>query len=113
MSSHQQLQTLLTAYGDAVQKGDVEAVACLFTEDAIMLPPKRPEYRGRQAIEDFYRSIMTGGWQETVRVQDIQQDGETVYATGTYETGEFAGSWLKVLKFQSDGTLLIHRWCWN
>ena len=113
MSSHHQLESLVAAYGDAVQKGDAEAVARLFTEDAIVLPPKRPEFRGRQAIQDFYSSIMTGGWQEIVKIQDIQEDGETVFATGTYDTGEFAGTWLKVLKVQSDGTLLIHRWCWN
>ncbi len=113
MTSHHQLESLVTAYGDAVQNGDVEAVTRLFTEDAIVLPPKRPEFCGRQAIKNFYRSIMTGGWQETVKIQDIQEDGETFFATGTYDTGEFAGTWLKVLKVQSDGTLLIHRWCWN
>lgn len=113
MSSHHQLEKLVSAYGDAVQKGDAEAVSRLFTEDAIVLPPKRPKFRGRLAIEDFYSSIMTGGWQETVKIQDIQENGETVFATRTYDTGEFAGTWLKVLKVQSDGTLLIHRWCWN
>ena len=82
MSSHHQLENLVTAYGDAVQKGDAEAVARLFTEDAIVLPPKRPEFHGRQAIQDFYSSIMTGGWQEIVKIQDIQEDGETVFATG-------------------------------
>ena len=113
MSSHHKLESLVSAYGDAVQKGDAEAVARLFTKDAIVLPPNRLEIRGRQAIQDFYSEIMGSGWLETVKVQDIQEDGETVFATGTYDTGEFAGKWLKVLKVQSDGALLIHRWCWN
>ena len=113
MSSHHKLENLVSTYEDAVQKGDAENVARLFTEGAIVLPPNRPEIRGRQAIQDFYGAIMGGGWQETVKVQDIQGDGETVFATGTYDTGDFAGTWLKVLKAQSEGSLLIHRWCWN
>lgn len=113
MSSDHRVESLLSAYGVAVQKGDVEAVARLFTKDAIILPPNRSEFLGRQAIQDFYSAIMGDGWQESVTVKDVQEDGETVFATGRYDTGEFAGHWLKVLKVQSDGSLQIHRWCWN
>ncbi len=72
MSSHHKLESLVSAYGDAVQKGDAEAVARLFTEDAIVLPPNRLEIRGRQAIQDFYREIMGGGWNVRYRRHDRQ-----------------------------------------
>ncbi len=67
MSSHHKLESLIAAYGDAVEKGDAEAVARLFTEDAIVLPPNRLEIRGRQAIQDFYSEIMGAGGRKPSR----------------------------------------------
>ena len=113
MSVRDRYESLLAAYASAVGRGDAEAVAGLFAEDALLLEPGQPPISGRQAIRDLYQDWLDGGVSVTVSVQDIQDRGDTVYGTGTFEGENGTGKWLQVLQRQGDGTLLIHRLCWN
>ncbi len=49
----------------------------------------------------------------TVSVRDFQERGDTIYAAGTFDAEDGTGNWLEVLQRQSEGSLLIHRLCWN
>ena len=44
------------AYAKATSAGDAKAVAALYTEDAIELPPNHPAVKGRMAIQEYYAS---------------------------------------------------------
>ena len=48
--------TLLARFADAFERGDVDAVVALLTDDAwIRMPPEPHEYQGRPAIAAFLR----------------------------------------------------------
>ncbi len=113
MSVRDQYDSLIATYAAAVGRGDAEAVAGLFAEDAIVLAPDQLSISGRQAIRDYYEEAVGDGFPVTINVQDIQDCGDTVYGTGTFEFEDGTGKWLQVLHPQGDGTLLIHRLCWN
>ena len=113
MSVRDQYHNLIATYAAAVRRGDAVAVARLFAEDAIFSAPNQPVLSGRHAIQDYYEESIGDGFPVTISIQDIQDRGETVYGTGTFEFGDETGKWLQVLQRQSDSTLLIHRLCWN
>ena len=50
----EQLRTVVEAYADAWERGDVEAVVAMLTEDALIaMPPMPTWYRGREAAAVF------------------------------------------------------------
>ena len=113
MTIRDQFDRLVAAYIGAVEAGDAEAVARLYTEDAFLINPGHLPIRGRRAIEDDYRENLGDGYRLTVNVLDFQDQGELAHAVGTYETEYGNGNWLEVLQRQSDGSLLLHRVCTN
>jgi uncharacterized protein (TIGR02246 family) len=108
-----QFDRLVAAYMGAVEAGDSEAVARLYTEDALLLIPENPPISGRQAIQENYKESLGDGYKLIVKIQDFQEQGDTAYAAGTYEAEDENGSWLEVLQRQSDDSVLLHRVCWN
>ena len=113
MTMRDQFNRLVAAYIGAAEAGDAEAIARLYTEDALLLTPEHPPISGRQAIQENYKESMGDGYKLTVNVQDFQDQGDTAYAAGTYETEDGNGNWLEVLQRQSDDSLLLHRVCVN
>ncbi len=109
MTMRDQFDRLVAAYIGAAEAGDAEAMARLYTEDALLLRPAHPPISGRQAIQENYKESMGDGYKLTVNVQDFQDQGDTAYAAGTYETEDGNGKWLEVLQRQSDDSLLFHR----
>ena len=49
------------AFEEAFNAGDSAAVAALYTEDAIALPPGGPMVEGRAAIQEMWQGAMDGG----------------------------------------------------
>ncbi len=113
MTMRDQFDRLVAAYIGAAEAGDAEAIARLYTEDALLLTPEHPPISGRQAIQENYKESMGDGYKLTVNVQDFQDQGDTAYAAGTYETEDGNGNWLEVLQRQRDDSLLLHRVCSN
>ena len=113
MTMRDQFGRLVAAYMGAVEAGDSEAVARLYTEDALILIPAHPPISGRQAIQENYKEILGDGYKLIVKIQDFQEQGDTAYAAGTFESEEGNGNWMEVLQRQNDGSLLSHRLCWN
>lgn len=113
MSMHEQFDGLCNAYAGAVEAGDAEALSRLYTEDAILLTPGNPPIKGRQAIQEYWQEELGGGFKLMIRELDFQDLGDTAYAVGTYETEDEKGNWIDVIQRQEDGSLLLHRECWN
>ena len=73
-------RALLASFADAFERGDVDAVVAMLTEDAwVRMPPERVEYQGRQAIARFLRSrdLWLG---DSTRLLPTQANGQAAYA---------------------------------
>ncbi len=116
MSMREQFDKLNNAYAGATEAGDAEAISRLFTEDAILLTPGNSPASGRQAIQESHERELEeaeGGYRLMIKVLDFQDQGDTAYAVGTWETEDESGNWLDVLQRQSDDSLQYRRICWN
>jgi uncharacterized protein (TIGR02246 family) len=76
------------AYVKASQAGDAKAIAALYAEDAIEMPPNQPLVKGRAAIEQYYTKQFGG----TAKVQSFtltriesKTSGDVGYEVGTYQ----------------------------
>jgi uncharacterized protein (TIGR02246 family) len=85
-------------YLRAVLAGDATAVAALYREDAIEMPPCRPALRGRSAIEQYYRELFRSPVKITAFTfthHEAHRFGDVGYTIGTYQqtlSGTPAGS---------------------
>ena len=81
-------------YLKAVVNGDTRAVAAMFDDDAILMPPNQPLLRGRFAIQQFYE-----GWcHSPMKPASFSFDhleatvsGDSAYDVGTYKMSIPAG----------------------
>jgi RNA polymerase sigma-70 factor (ECF subfamily) len=104
-------RALVSRFGDAFERGDVDAVVALLTEDAwIRMPPQPHEYQGRAAIAEFLRTrdvIRRGG----VRLVPTRANGQPAFAY--YLSDPHAGiahaDGLLVLNVQGDAITAITR----
>ncbi len=92
------------AYTKATSAGDAKAVAALYTEDAIELPPNHPPVKGRMAIQEYYVSQFAGAkvsgftlthWESAVHgdaafdVGAYKQTITPTQGTGMSDTGKY------------------------
>jgi RNA polymerase sigma-70 factor (ECF subfamily) len=58
-----QEQELVARFADAFERGDVEPIVALLTEDAwLTMPPEPGEYQGHEAIRHFLANAFAGNW---------------------------------------------------
>ena len=104
----------------AMNAGDYEAIADLFTEDAIRMEADVPAQVGREAILSAMRSDMEEATSESKSVtEEIRLAGDWAVVRGTYEVtvtpkegGEpvhTTGKWMEVHEKQADGSWKISR----
>ena len=83
---HQEIEQRVRAFEDAFNRGDLAALADLYTEDATVLPPDSAPVSGRQAIQRFWQGIQDSGFrQAALRVRQVQADGDLAVEVGTAE----------------------------
>jgi uncharacterized protein (TIGR02246 family) len=76
------------AYLKAVVAGDAGAVAMMFDEDAILMPPNQPLLRGRQSIQHFYEVWLHSPMKPTAFTfehLEANVSGDSAYEVGTYK----------------------------
>jgi uncharacterized protein (TIGR02246 family) len=93
------------AYTKAATAGDAKAVAALYTEDAMELPPNHPPVKGRAAIQEYYVAQFAEAkvsgftlthWESTshgdlaVDVGSYKQTITPTQGTGMSDTGKYA-----------------------
>lgn len=73
-------------YVKATLAGDAKAIAALYTEDAVEMPPNAPSVKGRAAIQQMYeknfKEAKTGNF--AVTHVDSRSSGDVGYDVGTY-----------------------------
>ena len=111
-----------TSWIKAYNGGDAKAIAALYAEDAILLPPGAPGAKGRAAIQTFIAkdiadSKQAGAVFNVDPKTDVGVSGDLGWESGTYtvtvkgvtvETGKF----LSVSR-KKDGNWLYIRDTWN
>jgi len=80
----QEIEARNRAFMAAFNRGDAAGVAAGYTEDGQVLPPGAPALSGRQAIEQFWRSIMDMGVREVeLRTEHAEAVGDLAYEVGS------------------------------
>ena len=73
-------------YVKATLAGDAQAVAALYTDDAVEMPPNEPAAKGRAAIQQLYeRNFKAAKISDfTLTHVESRSSGDTGYDIGTY-----------------------------
>lgn len=80
------IKAIADQYVKATLAGDANAVAALYTEDAIEMPPNEPMIKGRAAIQQFYEKAFKEGKISSFTLTHLEtrSAGEIGYDVGTY-----------------------------
>ena len=115
--SRRAIQAAVDRYVAASNRGDAAALADLYADDAMLLPPDHQPIRGRRAIGEFWRQ----GTDEGLRVTTltVEVDGDLGYLVGRYnlppteEDPADSGKYVMCLKRQRDGSWKLTADIWN
>jgi uncharacterized protein (TIGR02246 family) len=77
-------------FEQAVASRNADAVAQLYSTDALIMPPNAPAVRGREAIRSFWAEMVKSNPTVTLTSQDIDVAGNLATDVGTY-TFSFTG----------------------
>ncbi len=104
---------------EAFNAHDADALASLYSEDAVLLPPNEPAVFGRDAIRATNKEMLA---EEGIGMEledlEINIVGDLGYKAGRYRMYSKDGGLLDRGKYieiwkKTDGTWLIHRDMWN
>ena len=120
----QAIRALVDDFDEAINAGDYEAVAQLYSEDAIRMPAEAPPQVGQAAILEWFRTERSQYDMEIdIVVRDAQVFGDWGYswgdASGTMtprdggEPRAIDSKWMAVTRRQSDGSWKTYRDIYN
>jgi len=104
---------VLSRYAEAYNRHDAAALASLYAEDGLLLPPDRALVRGRRAIEKFWKKHMGAGL--ALRILERSVGTDVAYLAGNYSFPDEpdAGKFLACLKRGKTGGWQIGADMWN
>lgn len=111
------IETAVRRYVAASNQGDAEALADLYSEDAVLLPPDHEPVRGRQAIGAYWSQGTDRGLEVTTLAVEVNAD--LGYLVGRYnlpatdEEPADSGKYVMCLKRQRDGAWKLTADIWN
>jgi uncharacterized protein (TIGR02246 family) len=115
--SRRAIEAAVQRYVDASNHGDADALASLYADDAMLLPPDHEPVRGRAAIGDFWRQGTDEGLEVTTLTVEVE--GDLGYLVGRYhlpatdEEPADSGKYVMCLKRQRDGDWKLTADIWN
>lgn len=118
------LEKLGAAFADAYNRGDVAAVAAMYSDDAMVFPPDSDMVQGRSAIEAVWKGARDSGMKDVAFiVLDVHSNrdlavevGKADYKIQTANQAEASPQTVKyvvVWKRQKDGAWKLFRDIWN
>lgn len=121
-SARAAIEQVNALFSEAIARGDAQAIAKLYTEDAILLPERGELVKGRQAIGEFWKTAMDDGVKSvTVTTLDVGGSGDLAHEVGTVlltlqaegrPPATASAKFVVVWKREADGWK-IHRDIWN
>jgi uncharacterized protein (TIGR02246 family) len=115
--SRRAIEAAVQRYVDASNQGDADALASLYADDAVLLPPDHEPVRGRAASGEFWRQGTDEGLEVTTLTVEV--DGDLGYLVGRYhlpatdEEPADSGKYVMCLKRQRDGAWKLTADIWN
>jgi uncharacterized protein (TIGR02246 family) len=109
------------SYATAVKAKDWAALAALYAQDAVILPPNHRAVEGRASIQAYFSAFPPMSAFE-LQIVELDGRGDLAFVRGTYTltvNPEGAppvtdtGNWLEIRRKQSDGSWTIYRDTWN
>ncbi len=98
-------------FAAAMNGGDMAKVMTYYTEDAVVLPPNAPAFRGKAAIQQFWTAFLaTAKFHVTLTPDSVMESGNMATEVGHYDltvtpngggptatdAGKFAVTWKRV-----------------
>ena len=119
----QEIEQRVREFEAAFNRGDMAALAALYTEDATLMPPDSGAITGRHGIEQFWRGVRDSG---VVRValhtQQVEASGDLAAevatadlsaASGTGQTSTIPVKYVVVWKRHAGGPWQLAVDIWN
>lgn len=103
-------RSLLARYMQAWEEGDMDALAALLREDAVLtMPPAPTWFEGREAIAAFFQSLCFSEEPKRFRMVPTGANGQPACAAYEWDdnTGHFRFSGIMVLKLEEAGVAEI------
>ena len=112
-----------SAFAEAYNAGDADALAAAYTEDAVILPPNAPAISGRAGIREFWAADS-----ENARAAGLkfvfpgdgpaEVSGDLAYESGSFQVVDASGAAVVTCKYigvfkKVDGKWLLVRDTWN
>ena len=116
-ASRSAIEATVSRYVAASNKGDADALAELYADDALLLPPDHEPIHGREAIVEFWREGTDEGLE--VSTLRLEVNGDVGYMVGQYrlppteEEAADSGQYVLCLKRQADGAWKLTADIWN
>lgn len=109
-----QNRAFIAAFG----RGDANAVAALYTENAQVIAPGSAPVSGRAAIGEFWQGSIASGIREVaLETIDVESDGALAAETGAARLvggdGSVTAARYVVVWKNVDGQWMLHRDIWN
>ncbi len=82
------IKAIADKYVKAALANDAKAIAALYADDAVEMPPNQPMVKGKAAIQAYYEKEFSGGTKMTaftVSHLDSSATGDHGYDVGTYQ----------------------------
>lgn len=106
MPSSAEMKAVLQNYLDAFNRGDAEAIAALYAEDATVEDPLgSPPKRGRKAILDFYREAIATGAKATLDTPIRGSHGNSAAVAFTVKVGPMSVRVIDTMAFDASGRI--------
>ena len=106
------LRAVHDRFSVALLRQDFDAVAALYAEDAVLLPPQEPAVHGRAAIRTWTAAVPRVT-RVVLEVDDVDGRGDVAYMRGTFAMTlepegapalSVVGKYVEILKKQADGS---------
>ena len=111
------------AWEIAFNAGDGKAVAELYTEDAVLLPPDAERVDGKAAIAEFWQGAIDSGLADAdLEPVEVVEVGNLAYEIGVVtlsapgsdsERVAVSGKYIVIWQRADDGVWRLHRDIWN
>jgi len=116
-------RSLTPAFMKAAETKDADAVAALYSEDAMVMPPGSPAVQGRAAIQAFWRKTLLSAIRKvTLLPGDLRMANDIAFEVGTYRldltlpdgsAASDSGKYITLMRRQPDGSWKMTHDIWS